>query len=101
MAREDRLAAEKAEAPRESFNWLLDQYLESMEFSLLADTTQTEYRHTIQRLRAPLGSERFDIITRGSIKMVGEKSQDKPRTAAKNHTMVSTTKNVTGRGKPL
>src|SRR3546814_4334372 len=89
MAREDRLAAEKAEAPRESFNWLLDQYLESMEFSLLADTTQTDYRRTIKRLRGPLGSERFDVITRGSIKMVRDKYKAQPRTAHKIKQMVS------------
>lgn len=89
MAREDRLAEEKAEVPRESFNWLLDQYLESMEFSLLAETTQADYRRTIERLRGPLGTERFDIITRGSIKMVRDKYKDKPRTAHKVKQMVS------------
>lgn len=89
MAREDRLAEEKAEAPRESFNWLLDQYLESMEFSLLADTTQTDYRRTVERLRGPLGTERFDIITRGSIKMVRDKYKAQPRTAHKIKQMVS------------
>src|SRR3546814_3851970 len=60
-----------------------------MEFSLLADTTQTGYRRTIKRLRGTLGSERFDVITRGSIKMVRDKYKAQPRTAHKIKQMVS------------
>lgn len=89
MAREDRIAEEKEEAPRESFNWLLDQYLESMEFRILADTTQTDYRRTIDRLRGPLGVERYDCITRGAVKAVRDVYADQPRTAHKIKQMVS------------
>src|SRR3546814_11461502 len=60
-----------------------------MEFSLSADTTPTDYRRTIKRRRGPLGSERFDVNTRGSIKMVRDKYKAQPRTAHKIKQMVS------------
>jgi len=71
-AAEAREQTEKAKAAdRHSFAWLCDRYLASVEFEALAPATQDDYRDTIdERLRPILGSERYDCITRSSIKAI-------------------------------
>lgn len=89
LAEEERVAAEKC-VERHTFAWLCDQYLESAEFSHLSERTQSDYRFTIDnRLRPLLGDERFDSITRASIKAIRDDLASQPRTAHKIKQMVS------------
>jgi len=69
---ETRKAKEAAAEPgRTTFAWLARAYLTSAEFNQLAATTQDDYRKTIeQRLVPALGIERFDCITRATIKLI-------------------------------
>lgn len=62
----------KAQGPsRHTFEWLARQYLASTEFRALSPATQDDYTQTLEdRLIPALGPERFDCITRGSIKLV-------------------------------
>lgn len=60
-------------APR-SFAWLAQTYRASAEFTQLAPSTQMDYGKTLDNLLVPaLGPERFDCITRSTIKLVRDK----------------------------
>lgn len=90
LAQWERLAEDKKEAPRQSFDWLCDAYLASAEFEALAQRTQDDYRATItNRLRPILGPERFDAITRTTIKALRDALRNKPRSAHKIKQTVS------------
>lgn len=90
LAMERSAAAPKVEKPRHSFDWLCDRYLASAEFGALAESTQLDYRRTIENhLRPVLGPERFDSINRATIKVVRDSLRAQPRTAHKVKQMAS------------
>ena len=85
MALEERLAQPKALPKNSSFEWLCDEYLNSVEFTQLSESTQIDYRRIInQRLLPALGPERYDCITRAAIKLVRDNvAKTNPRTGHK------------------
>lgn len=90
MDEEDRIATEAKTAPRHSFAWLCDQYLESAEFKSLSGKTQSDYRYTItERLSPVLGPERYDSIKRPAIKAIRDDLASQPRVAHKIKQMAS------------
>ena len=83
-------AGEKAE--RGTFQWLTEVYLASAEFDALAAKTQDDYKATIKAHLVPiLGPERFDCITRASVKPIRDavSKTHSARTAHKIKQMVS------------
>src|SRR5690606_12451054 len=85
MELEEKLSTPKASPARMTFDWLCDEYLNSVEFTQLAEATQVDYRRIIdQRLRPALGPERYDCLTRASIKIVRDNvARKNPRTGHK------------------
>lgn len=68
---ENREARTAQDPLRHSFEWLTRQYLASTEFGALAPATQDDYTGVIEdRLIPALGPERFDCVTRASLKLV-------------------------------
>lgn len=64
-------AANDPGAPRHTFEGLARTYLASTEFGALAERTQSDYRDVLeQRLIPALGPERFDCVTRATVKLV-------------------------------
>ena len=89
IAQEQRLA-QPGETPRHTFAWLCDRYLASAEFGALADSTQRDYRRTIDsHLRPVLGPERYDSINRAAVKLLRDSLRAQPRTAHKIKQMTS------------
>tara|TARA_Y100000815_G_scaffold203811_1_gene187572 strand:- start:322 stop:1338 length:1017 start_codon:yes stop_codon:yes gene_type:complete len=76
-------------APRMSCAWIFDRYLASPEFEQLADRTRVDYERTINKLRPFLGEERFDCLTRATIKAVRDHWRAQPRTAHKIKQLMS------------
>ena len=90
LAEEERIATEAKTAPRHSFEWLCDQYLESAEFKALSGKTQSDYRYTIkERLCPVIGTERFDSVKRPAIKAIRDELASQPRVAHKIKQMAS------------
>jgi len=85
---EDRRAI-KPEKDHRTIDWLIDQYLASEEFKALAGPTQTDYERTLERIRAGLGPDRYDEITRADVKELRDTFAKQPRTAHKIKQMVS------------
>lgn len=85
-------AQEAAKPDRHTFAWLAKAYLESAEYLALSERTQDDYRATIDRQLVPvLGPERFDCITRPSVKAIRDSvaKTHSARTAHKIKQMVS------------
>lgn len=89
MQREDRIAAEKVGPAAHSVDWLLDIFIASPEFCVLAETTQRDYRETADRIRPVLGAERFDCVTKAVVLALRNQYRDKPRTSHKIKQLLS------------
>jgi integrase len=71
QAESEQARVAEAATARGTFQWLTESYLDSAEFTHLAAKTQSDYRATIdQHLLPALGPERFDCITKRSVKAV-------------------------------
>lgn len=74
----------------QSLTWLINQYLASVEFKALADSTQLDYCRTCELLKADdLGRQPFQYVSRAMVKAVRNEFASQPRKAHKIKQMVS------------
>lgn len=85
----DRLRAGTKPVDQDSFAWLVDAYLKSVEFRALADSTQDDYSKTCDLIKAELGDQPFAFTTRAMIKAVRDDYAATTRKANKIVVMLS------------
>jgi integrase len=85
----ERLRASTTAADPDSFAALVDDYLKSVEFKALADSTQLDYSRTCDLLKIELGDHPFRFVSRSMVKLVRDGHADTTRKANKVAAVVS------------
>jgi integrase len=93
MVEYDRLLAlseqRPAEKDKQSFAWLIEQYLASAEFAMRRPGTQDDYRKALAIVEGELGDQPFAITTPGMVKAVRDGFRATPRKAHKVKQLIS------------
>lgn len=79
----------KEEKAAHTVDWLIDRYLASAEYDALKGITQTDYARILEYVRRGMGPERYDCVTRASVKALRDCYAKQPRTAHKIKQIVS------------